>query len=128
VNARTACAAVATLALVATTVVMGRPAAVAAPATDTAWRNGAFNLDRPNLVRRSNIVLGSPNMQAQQSMPLGNGSLGLAAWAANGFTAQLNRSDTLPDRRSAGQVTIPGLARITGAADFAAHLDLYDGC
>jgi len=127
VNARTACAAVATLTLVATTAAMGHVAAIAAPATDTAWHNGGFNLDRPNLVRRSNVILGSANTLPQQSMPLGNGSLGVAAWAANGFTAQLNRSDTLPDRRSAGQVTIPGLARITGAADFAAHLDLYDG-
>jgi Carbohydrate binding module (family 6)/F5/8 type C domain/Glycosyl hydrolase family 95 catalytic domain len=117
------------LAVAVSTAGVGRPGspAVAAPATDTAWHNGSFNLDRPNLVRRSNIVLGRPNATAQESMPLGNGSLGVAAWAAGGLTAQLNRSDTLPDRRSPGQITIPGLARITGAADFAAHLDLYDG-
>ena len=99
----------------------------AAAATDTAWNNGAFNLDRPNLVRRSTIVFGTPNTVAQNSLPLGNGSLGAAVWAAGGFTAQLNRSDTLPDRKSAGWATIPGLARITTAGDFAAHLDLYDG-
>lgn len=101
--------------------------APAATAIDTAWHAGVFNLDRPNLVRRSNIVLGSPNTAAQDSLPLGNGSLGAAVWAANGLTAQLNRSDTLPDRRSPGWFTVPGLSRITAAADFAAHLDLYDG-
>jgi hypothetical protein len=41
----------------------------------TAWQNGSFSLNADS-----------------QSMPLGNGSLGVAAWAANGFTAQLNRS------------------------------------
>jgi hypothetical protein len=101
--------------------------AQAASATDTAWHNGSFKLDRPNLVRRSNVILASPNTAPQQSLPLGNGSLGVAAWAAGGFTAQLNRSDTLPDRHSPGQVTIPGLAQITTASDFSAHLDLYDG-
>jgi hypothetical protein len=72
-------------------------------------------------------VLGSPNAAPSQSLPLGNGSLGVAVWDAAGFTAQLNRSDTLPDRKSPGQVTIPGLSTITNAADFTAHLDLYDG-
>jgi len=113
----------------ASTAILGRVLlpADAATATDTAWRNGSFNLDRPNLVRRSNIVLGSPNTAATQSLPLGNGDLGVAEWAAGGFTAQLNRSDTLPDRRSPGHVSIPGLSRITGASNFAAHLDVYDG-
>jgi Carbohydrate binding module (family 6)/F5/8 type C domain len=117
------------IAVAAGTVILGRGLlpAQAAPATDTAWHNGSFDLDRPNLVRRSNIVLARPNEAAAQSLPLGNGSLGVAEWAAGGFTAQLNRSDTLPDRRSPGQVTIPGLSRITGAPDFSAHLDLYDG-
>ena len=103
------------------------PAAQAAAATSTAWNSGAFNLDRPNLVRESDIALGSPNTTPQSSVPLGNGSLGVAVWAAGGFTAQLNRSDTLPNRLSPGQVTIPGLSAITNAANFAAHLDLYNG-
>jgi hypothetical protein len=60
-------------------------------------------------------------------MPLGNGQLGAAVWAAGGFTAQLNRVDTLPDRKSPGQVVIPGLARMTSAADYSGRLDLYDG-
>ncbi len=60
-------------------------------------------------------------------MPLGNGRLGVAVWSADGFTAQLNRADTLPDRLSPGQVVISGLASLTGAADYAGRLDLYDG-
>jgi hypothetical protein len=36
-------------------------------------------------VSRSNIVLGTPNSAAAQSLGLGNGSLGVAAWAAGGL-------------------------------------------
>ncbi|SDO52310.1 fascin domain-containing protein [Actinacidiphila guanduensis] len=104
---------------------VSQPAA-AATAT-TAWQNGAFHVDTPNVVRRSDIVLGRANTQAAQSLPLGNGSLGVAAWAAGGFTAQLNRADTLPGRKSPGQVQIPGLGKLTGAADFKGSLDLYTG-
>jgi hypothetical protein len=100
--------------------------AAAATAT-TAWQNGGFSVDTPNVVRRSDIVLGQPNSQGAQSLPLGNGSLGVAAWAAGGFTAQLNRADTLPGRKSPGQVQIPGLSTLTGAADFKGSLDLYTG-
>ena len=117
------------VAFVATTLtVAGLTSPVAAAATQTtAWQNGAFQIDRHAVVSRSNIVLGSPNSAATQSLPLGNGSLGAAVWAASGFTAQLNRDDTFPGRKSPGQVTIPGLAKLTSAGDFAAHLDLYDG-
>jgi hypothetical protein len=97
----------------------------AATAT-TAWRAGAFSVNVPNLVRRSDIVLGAPNTKPEQAMPLGNGVLGAAVWAAGGFTAQLNRSDTQPLRLSPGWLTIPGLSRLTSASDFTAHLDLYD--
>src|SRR5258708_15335561 len=100
---------------------------IVASAQTTAWSSGAFNVDVPNVVRRSNIVLGQPNVSPYASMPLGNGSLGAAVWAANGFTAQLNRVDTFPDRKSPGQVTIPGLSAMTNAANFSAYLDLYDG-
>src|SRR5438876_7619357 len=102
------------------------PAASAAPGS-TAWQDGSFVMDTPNLVRRDDIVLGRANPAATDSMPLGNGQLGAAVWAANGFTAQLNRVDTFPDRKSPGQVVIPGLSRLTGAADFSGTLDLYDG-
>ena len=79
------------------------------------------------MVAESDIVLGAANTAASQSMPLGNGSLGVAAWAANGFTAQLNRSDTMPYRLSPGQVSIPGLSAMTSASNFSGTLDLYDG-
>ncbi|HWG26347.1 glycosyl hydrolase family 95 catalytic domain-containing protein [Actinospica sp.] len=93
----------------------------------TAWQNGAFSVDTGGVVSRSDVVLGQPNTAPAQALPLGNGSLGVAAWAANGLTAQLNRSDTMPYRLSPGQVQIPGLAAMTTAADFSGHLDLYDG-
>src|SRR5690349_17340231 len=92
----------------------------------TAWRAGAFSVNVPNLVRRSDVGLGAANAKPEQAMPLGNGVLGAAVWAAGGFTAQLNRSDTQPLRLSPGWLTIPGLSRLTGAPDFTAHLDLYD--
>ena len=79
------------------------------------------------VVSESDIVLGAANTAASQSLPLGNGSLGVAAWAANGFTAQLNRSDTMPYRLSPGQVNIPGLSAMTSASNFSGTLDLYNG-
>jgi hypothetical protein len=93
----------------------------------TAWQNGAFSVNTGGVVSRSDVVLGQPNTADTQSLPLGNGSLGVAAWAANGFTAQLNRSDTMPYRLSPGQVQIPGLAAMTSASNFSGHLDLYNG-
>lgn len=93
----------------------------------TAWRNGAFALDPLGVVSRDDIVLDQADVNPTASMPLGNGSLGVAAWAANGFTAQLNRSDTMPSRKSPGQLTIPGLSVISHAADFHGRLDLTDG-
>ncbi|MEE4542631.1 hypothetical protein V2S66_11715 [Streptomyces sp. V4-01] len=101
------------------------PAAAATPTT--AWQGGGFHVDTPDVIRRSDIVLGKANTAAAQSLPLGNGSLGVAAWGAGGFTAQLNRADTLPGRKSPGQVQIPGLATLTGASDFKGALDVYTG-
>ncbi|MER5639111.1 RICIN domain-containing protein [Kitasatospora sp. NPDC002227] len=118
--------AIAALALGAAGVAWSPVTAVGATTT-TAWSNGAFSVDTPNLVREANTVLHSPNTAAAQSLALGNGTLGAAVWAANGLTAQLNRADTLPARKSPGWLQIPGLARITGAADFAATVDPYDG-
>ncbi|MFB9833613.1 glycosyl hydrolase family 95 catalytic domain-containing protein [Actinoallomurus acaciae] len=99
----------------------------AATGPTTAWHRGSFAVDTANVVRRSDAVLTRPNTDPRQSMPLGNGTLGAAVWAANGFTAQLNRSGTFPDRRSPGQLVIPGLSKLTGAPDFAGYLDPYDG-
>src|SRR6201996_9553795 len=104
----------------------GTPAASAATNT-TAWQNGAFSENTGGVVSRSDVFLGQPNTADSQSLPLGNGSLGVAAWAAGGFTAQLNRSDTMPNRLSPGQVVIPGLAAMTSAANFTGSLDLYNG-
>jgi hypothetical protein len=101
--------------------------AAATSGPTTAWQGGAFHLDPLGVVSRSDIVLGRPNLDPIASMPLGNGALGVAAWAANGFTAQLNRSDTMPDRKSPGQLNIPGLSVISHAADFKARLNLTDG-
>ncbi|WP_329172069.1 Ig-like domain-containing protein [Streptomyces sp. NBC_01477] len=103
----------------------GTAAAAAGPTT--AWQRGDFKLDPTGVVSRSDLVLGSPNTDPIASMPLGNGSLGVSAWAAGGFTAQLNRSDTMPDRKSPGQLNIPGLSVISHAADFKGQLDLTNG-
>jgi hypothetical protein len=112
----------------ATSQLSANPAKAATTATaTTAWRNGAFDLSPGGVVSRDDIVLGQPNTDPTQSIPLGNGDLGVAAWAANGFTAQLNRSDTMPDRKSPGQVNIPGLSVISHAEDFTGRLDLADG-
>jgi hypothetical protein len=93
----------------------------------TAWYGGAFHVDTASVVRQSNLVFLHPNLNGNQSVPLGNGALGVAAWSANGLTAQLNRVDTLPNRVSAGQVVIPGLASLTSGASYRGTLDLYDG-
>jgi hypothetical protein len=85
-----------------------------------------ISFDAASVVSRSNIVLAKPNTMPSQFMPVGNGSLGGAVWAASGITVQLNRVDTFPDRKSPGQVTIPGLSTITGASDFHGTLDLYN--
>jgi hypothetical protein len=100
------------------------PAAQAAPST--AWIGNQFRVDVPNVVKRANIVVGSPPAQPAQLMPLGNGQMGAAVWGASGFTAQINRIDTWPTRRSPGQVTIPGLQALTSASDYSASVDLYD--
>jgi alpha-L-fucosidase 2 len=96
-----------------------------APAT--AWKAGHFAVDAGGLVSRSDIVLGKPNPLPAEAMPIGNGRLGIAVWSADGFTAQLNRGDTLPHRDSPGQIVIPGLAALTSAKDFSGRLDLYNG-
>src|ERR1700723_1392550 len=117
---------IAVAAVLVTAALGGTPAATAATNT-TAWQNGAFSENTGGVVSRSDVFLGRPNTLDSQSLPLGNGSLGVAAWAAGGFTAQLNRSDTMPNRLSPGQVQIPGLAAMTSASNFTGTLDLYNG-
>jgi len=93
----------------------------------TAWKGGHFEVDPAGLVSRSDVILSQPNSQPEEAMPMGNGRLGIAVWAADGFTAQLNRADTWPHRDSPGQIVIPGLTALTSARDFHGRLDLYDG-
>src|SRR5947209_2533801 len=92
----------------------------------TACQHGRIAVDVPDVVRQSNIVLSKPNTLGNQSMPLGNGMLGSAVWSANGLMAQLNRVDTFPDRKSPGQVVVPGLAKLSTASDYKGSVDLYD--
>ncbi len=100
---------------------------MAQQAPTSAWKDGHLQVDIAHVVGRSDIVLARPNALAEQAMPLGNGTLGVAIWAENGFTAQLNRADTMPYRYSTGQVVLPGLSALTAAADYKGRLDLYDG-
>src|SRR3954462_15615334 len=108
-------------------VALGSSTPANAATLTTAWQQGSFTRNVGGIVSRSNVVLGRPNTSATQFLPLGNGALGVAAWAANGFTAQLNRSDTMPTRRSPGQLTIPALSAMPSAANFVGYLDLYNG-
>ncbi len=96
-------------------------------AETTAWNGRHFRVDVGSLVSRSDIVLERPNRLPSQAMPLGNGELGLAVWAPDGLTLQLNRGDTLPHRLSPGQVRVPGLEAMMQARDFRGRLDLYNG-
>lgn len=93
----------------------------------TAWQAGHFVVDTAGLLGRSDIVMAKPNALPAEAMPMGNGRLGVAVWAANGLTVQLNRSDTLPHRDSPGQLVIPGLSALTSAEDFTGRLDLFNG-
>lgn len=93
----------------------------------TAWRAGALQVDTPALLSRSDVVLEGPGWRPHQSMPLGNGKLGAAVWAEEGFTAQLNRTDLFPDLKSPGQLVVPGLDALMRAPDYRGRLNLYDG-
>ena len=79
------------------------------------------------VVARSDIAIDQPNVLPSQAMGLGNGRIGVALWAANGLTVQLNRSDTLPGRDSPGQVVFPDLKPLIVDRAFHGRLDLYDG-
>lgn len=119
--------AVAVAAALTTTFAAGSPASADTPAAPTtAWSDGSWHVDTADVVRHDNIVLNASPTLGKFSMPVGNGTAGAAVWGQNGFTAQLNRVDTMPDRRSAGWLTIPGLAALTNAADYHGSVDLYD--
>jgi len=93
----------------------------------TAWRNGALQADPAGLVSRSDLVQEGPAWRTYQAMPLGNGVLGAAVWAEKGYTAQLNRVDTLPELKSAGRLVVPGLQPLMRADDYTGRLAMYDG-
>ena len=78
-------------------------------------------------VARSDIAIDQPNVLPSQAVGLGNGRLGVALWAADGLTLQLNRADTLPYRRSPGQVSFPDLKALVTDRHFHGRLNLYDG-
>src|ERR1700689_4716328 len=80
----TGCLVVVGTALV-TAAVGGAPVASAASNT-TAWQNGAFSVNTAGVVSESDVVLGQPNTTDSESLPLGNGSLGVPAGAAGGWT------------------------------------------
>src|SRR5215467_6514846 len=97
---RTATAVLALGALIAAQAAAGTHAGAAAPARPggtTAWHDGALQANTAGVIPRSDLVLQSPPRRPEQSMPLGNGKLGAAAWDDHGFTAQLNRNDTFPN-------------------------------
>src|SRR5580700_2413755 len=104
----------------------------AAGATDTpsapttAWRDSRFQMDVSQVVGRSDVILLRPGRMHQESMPLGNGRLGIGVWSQDGYTAQINREDTLPKRLSPGQIVLPGLNKLASAADYHGRLDLYN--
>jgi len=85
-----------------------------------------LQVEYPGLIGRSDIVLERPNSEPSQAMPLGNGRLGVAVWAANGLTAQLNRVDTLPDRVPVARLEVSSLASMSKAKDYSGRLDLYN--
>ncbi|TDD68877.1 hypothetical protein E1262_14095 [Jiangella aurantiaca] len=95
--------------------------------TTTAWRDGVLQVETEDLVSRSDLALEQAPWRDFESMPVGNGHVGAAVWAENGFTAQLNRNDTFPDLKSAGQLVIPGLFELSSAGDYTGRLDMYDG-
>jgi alpha-L-fucosidase 2 len=80
-----------------------------------------------SIAARASISIGQPNILPTQAMGLGNGKLGAAFWSAQGLTLQLNRADTLPQRRSPGQVTFPDLGMMIADRGFRGMLNLEDG-
>ncbi len=94
----------------------------------TAWRGGEFAIDARAVVERSDIVLETPPLEPEWSMGVGNGRVGAAVWAADGFAAQLNPNHTVGvEWKSAGQLRIDGLEDLADADDYGGRVALYDG-
>src|SRR5262249_15317616 len=58
-------------------VIAGAQASAQASTTSstTAWHDGSFDLNPDGVVSRDDIVLGAPNINPAQSIPMGNGAL-----------------------------------------------------
>lgn len=108
-------------------IALSHPSALAQQHASAVHAKDGFWLERRGVVERSDIILQRPNVKPSEAMPLGNGRLGVAVWAEDGLTAQLNRADTLPARLSPGQVYLPGLKKLTQSPDYQGRLNLYDG-
>ena len=80
-----------------------------------------------SIATRASISIEQPNVLPTQAVGLGNGKLGAAFWSAQGLTIQLNRADTLPERRSPGQVSFPDLGILIKDRHFRGRLNLEDG-
>jgi alpha-L-fucosidase 2 len=80
-----------------------------------------------SIAARASISIEQPNILPTQAVGLGNGRLGAAFWSAQGLTLQLNRADTLPERRSPGQVSFPDLGILVKDRHFRGRLNLEDG-
>ncbi len=125
---------------------VARSDAASLQATPTvAWLNGQLDVDTGGVMGRSDIVSTEPSDGPPDAMALSNGALGAAVYnrgaptdydcggacpgpaydAANvGYLAQLNRGDTYPDGRSAGQIIIPSLGTLATATPFQGRLSL----
>ena len=70
----------------------------AAASLTTAWHGGAFSENVGGVVSRSDVVLGQPNTANSQSLPLGNGSLGVCGVGGERIhrAAQSQRHDAVP--------------------------------
>lgn len=101
------------------------PAATAAPLGDPTTATASDNVE--STVARADIFVGQPNILPRQAMPLGNGRLGVAIWAADGLTLQLNRAETLPGRLSPGEVVFDSLEPMTVDRNFRGRLDVFNG-
>jgi hypothetical protein len=77
----------------------------------TAWHDGAFAENVGGVVSRSDIVIQQPNVSDAQSLPLGNGSLGVAAWAATGSPRSSTAATRCPTGSRRGRSRFPGCPR-----------------
>jgi alpha-L-fucosidase 2 len=80
-----------------------------------------------SIAERASISIEQPNILPTQAVGLGNGRLGASFWSAGGLTLQLNRTDTLPERRSPGQVSFPDLKGLIEDRRFRGRLNLEEG-